>query len=123
VARLNEGNAFDLTSGYFKAPVKGIYHFDFSAIHITDYIPDHISTTSTASAVRIYLLVNSYHVGATYTEQDGLQSKEVATLSASLRLAAGDSVSLYLEGVGVLYDIAAYSLTHFSGWLVEEDLM
>jgi len=32
LARLNEGNAFNLPLGIFIAPVPGVYHFDFSAL-------------------------------------------------------------------------------------------
>ena len=109
-ARLNKGDAFDLASGIFTVPVPGIYHFDFSAVKY-----------QSAQSLDISLLVNGANVGKAYTHS--LQtpgSLVVASLSASLQLAAGDTVNLYLYE-GALYDSEGF--THFSGWLVEEDLM
>jgi len=101
-----------LTSGIFTAPVPGIYHFDFSAVKST-----------TEALLQIHLQVNGVAVGATYTYQSSDGSFDVVSLSASLRLAAGDRVNLYNPaGRGEIMDGKA-SLTHFSGWLVEEDLM
>ena len=101
VARLNEGNAFNLSSGTFTVPVPGIYHFQFSA---------------SANYLEIHLRVNDVRVGLAFT------NSKIASLSASFRLKAGDRVDLLNGAYGVLFDNLAHR-THFSGWLVEEDLM
>ena len=111
MARLNEGDAFDLPSGIFTVPVPGIYHFDVSA---RKYF--------SSNFLRISLQVNGLTVGSAYTEQSAPASHDVVSLSASLRLAAGDRVNLYNFDGGMLYDSLNH-YTHFSGWLVEEDLM
>ena len=111
LARLNEGNAFNLTSGIFTAPVPGIYHFDFSAVKSTS-----------DSLLKIHLQVNGVAVGATYTYQTSDGSLDVISLSASLRLAKGDKVNLLFR-VGALADRTDDRWTHFTGWLVEEELM
>jgi len=111
VARFNEGYAFDLASGIYTAPVPGIYHFDFSAVK--DY---------TTSYLQIYLQVNDQNIGVDWTDQTNLDSRNVVSLSTSLRLAAGDRVNLYLFVTGIIFDEPTYR-THFSGWLVEEDLV
>jgi len=110
-ARLNEGGAFDLNSGFFTAPVPGIYHFEFFGIK-----------DSSGISLYIYLQVNGANVGLAYAYDENLSDNVV--LSASLRLAADDRVNLYHvnEDGGVLLDTVNH-LTHFSGWLVEEDLM
>lgn len=110
LARLNEGNAFDLTSGIFTVPVKGIYHFDFSAFK-----------NGTPNVLGIYLQVNGANIGSAATLQTGTGSWDAVTLSASLRLAAGDRVNLFIDS-GVLLDSFNHH-THFTGWLVEEELL
>ncbi len=111
LARLNEESAFNLISGIFTVPVPGIYHFDFSTLK-----------ENTANYLGIYLRVNDANVGYAYTWQSATGSQDVVSLSASLRLAKGDTVNLYNAGSGsVLLDNGNHH-THFSGWLVEEDL-
>ena len=111
LAPLNEGDAFDLSSGIFTVPVKGIYHFDFSA-------GKHYSFTH----LQIYLQVNGFIIGSAFAYEIATRNFGVVFLRASFQLAAGDRVNLYKFGEGVLYDSNAH-YTHFSGWLVEEDLM
>ena len=111
-ARLNEGDAFDLSSGIFLVPVPGTYHFDFSAVkYINSYY------------IVIYLQVNGITVGTTFTEEQNVnRDKSVVSLSASLRLEAGDRVRLFNSGDGVLHE-NGWNLSNFAGWLVEEELM
>ena len=54
--RLNEGDAFDLSSGIFTVPVPGTYHFDFSAVK-----------DGVANSLAIYLQVNGANVGRAET--------------------------------------------------------
>jgi len=110
LAQINEGGAFDLPTGIFTVPVSGIYHFDFSAIKSVSSI-----------ILWIRLQVNGANVAVAYTYQSTEDSNDVVSLSASLRLAAGDKVNLFLVN-GLLLDNSDHC-THFTGWLVEEELM
>ena len=112
VAPVNEGGAFNLTSGIFTVPVPGIYHFDFSALKSAE-----ISTY-----LSIYLQVNGADVGAAFSFQSATGSEDVVSLNASLQLEAGDKVNLYNFVNGAFIDDISHR-THFSGWLVEEKLM
>jgi len=69
----------------------------------------------------IYLQVKGANVGNAHTDPFVTGSFDSISLSASLRLAAGDRVNLFNEG-GVLADDGRH-FTHFAGWLVEEELM
>ncbi len=114
LARLNVGNAFNLVSGIFTVPVPGIYQFHLSALKDMN-----------SASLDIFLQVNGVKVGVAYTSKSALpltSSYEVVSLSASLRLEAGDRVNLYQHGSGVLYDNSNHH-THFSGSLVDEDFM
>ncbi len=112
LAPVNEGDAFDLKSGIFTSPVPGIYHFDFTALK-----------SRYSTAVYIFLQVNGVDVGLACTIQIAPETNDAVSLSASLRLAAGDTVNLFNNGqLGVLADSSNHQ-THFAGWLVEEELM
>jgi len=121
LAPLNEGGAFDLPTGIFKAPVSGIYHFDFSALkEYTDPV--------VKEGLWIYLQVNGVNVATAHNDEKQTVHSVVA-LNASLRLKAGDTVNLFnvVAGnppntAGVIHDASDHR-THFSGWLVDEDLM
>ena len=92
-ARLNEGDAFSLSSGIFTAPVNGIYHFQFSAVKgLHDTYLD------------IILQVNGANIALAYTHQPYSPGNIVVSLSASLRLAAGDKVNLFNLNNGGLHD-------------------
>lgn len=108
--KLNVGNAFNLTSGTFTVPVKGIYHFQFSALK-----------SGTATHLDIYLHVNGVTLGLAHTSQSASGSGDTVSLSASLQLEENERVNLYNHR-GVLYDDSNH-YTHFSGWLMEEELL
>ena len=111
LARINEGNAFDLTSGIFRVSVPGIYHFDFSAVK-----------EKSSPGLDIFLQVNGVNVGLAWSTVSEVKIYATVSLTASLRLAAGDTVKLFNPYGLVLHDNDNHH-THFTGWLVEEDLM
>jgi len=108
IERLNVGGAMDLATGVFTVPVDGIYHFEFTGMKDLN-----------AAFIFIYLQVNGITIGESYaTELPNYLT--LSGISASLRLKIGDQVRLYKTG-GTLNDAGRY--THFTGWLVEEDLV
>ena len=112
MARLNEGGAFNQVTGIFTAPVPGIYHFQLSAVKDPN-----------VRLMWIYLQVNGENIGHALSQVPSTGNFDHVSLSSSLRLKAGDRVNLLNAGNGgVLYDDSEYQ-THFSGWLVDEDLI
>lgn len=111
LVQLNNGNAITL-AGIFTAPVGGIYHFEFHGVKDV-----------TADPLVIYLRLNSVNVAATISSNNGnLNDFVTLSLSASLNLASGDRVDLYNGSPGILIDSLGQHTTHFTGYLVEEDL-
>jgi len=108
--RLNVGGAMNLATGVFTVPVDGIYHFQFSGLR--DY--------TDATGMSIGLNVNGVNTGNCYSSSLPSYSVGLSGISASLRLKVGDQVTLF-KGSGTLREDAHY--THFTGWLVEEDLV
>jgi len=109
--RLNDGGAMNTTAGVFTAPVDGIYHFEFSAIKDgLDPIPAYVN-----------LRVNGLLIGTAYGTSIPNYYPALSSINAQLRLKTGDQVSLYKSGGNLKDDGRHY--THFSGWLVEEDLV
>jgi len=111
--RLNEGEAMDLSSGVFTAPVSGLYHFEFAGLK-----------DRTAYYLGISLQVNGVNVAAAVTNQYVTGTRDSISMTASLRLKTNDKVNLYNGefGDGVLYDDEGH-VTHFTGWLEEEELI
>ncbi len=98
----------NLGSGIFTAPQAGIYYFTFSCIKVP----------STAG-MNVFLRLNGANVAAGYsTSYNGYLT---ATLHSTLKLEVGDQISLVVTE-GAVHDIDNH-YTHFSGFLLEEDLV
>lgn len=111
---LNLGNGMDSNTGVFTAPLAGTYYFQFSGI--------------TNNNLEILLQVNGQNIALSAIDlsfTNGASFYTGVTLTASVQLKANDQVNLYNNGDGELYQPGAgvdVPNTHFTGWLVDEDL-
>ncbi len=104
--RLNVGGSMNLASGIFTAPKPGTYFFSSSGI-------------AEGGNLWIGLYVNDSRIGSGHSEAINYNT---FSLESTLRLNAGDKVSLQkYNGNGVLQDNGDH-YTHFTGWLLQEDL-
>lgn len=111
VERLNIGGAMNVTSGTFIAPKPGTYHFSLSGIN----------DAAKSGAFYASLQLNGVNVGrcTACPNQVGVSWFTYA-LGSNLKLNKGDRITLFLI-LGELYD--DHNLyTHFTGWMLEEDL-
>ncbi len=107
-ARLNAGGAMDLHSGIFTAPRPGTYFFSFSAI-------------SQAALCKVGLFLNGKLIGTGHAHE----IYETLSLQSTLHLKEEDKVSLQIfsDGEGHLDDHGNQHISHFTGWLLQEDLI
>jgi len=108
MALVNVGDAMDLVSGVFTVPVRGIYHFEFTAVK--DY---------STKFLMVHLQVNGVQVGIANSQHTNTGVFDTISFGTSLRLNFGDKVNLFNWRAGVMFDDAQHH-THFSGWLMED---
>lgn len=108
VAHLNVGNAMNMTTGVFTAPVNGTYHFQF--------IGDRNYNKILEYCLRVFLRKNKVKIAHSVTH--GLSV--VVNVHSVLKLKAGDKVDI-LKTEGFFND-DDLGVTYFTGFLLEEDL-
>ncbi|EFX82517.1 C1q and tumor necrosis factor-related protein 3 isoform, partial [Daphnia pulex] len=118
LARVNEGNAMDLTSGKFTAPRPGIYFFSFAG-------NGGLTSSSTANFY-FRLFLNGNLIGSTHVhEMNGPVSKHSPmSFQSTLNLKTGDQVWVQMEYSPAMYlsDESTHT-THFTGFMLEEEIV
>ena len=99
----------NLGTGVFKAPKAGTYSFNVSFM----------KSATTADAGISLELNGSTRIGSTNAGTSG--SNQSSSIHATLKLKIGDEITLVLRG-GLLFDNPDFK-THFTGILVDEDLV
>ncbi len=108
---MNEGGGLNGSSGVFRAPKPGIYRFLFHGVKAWDH----------SAPLHILLRVNGVNVGNAYAHHYENVGFLPVGVHSVVKLKTGDEVILFKVGEGGLYDDDTPD-THFSGWLVEDEL-
>jgi hypothetical protein len=119
LARVNEGNAMNLTSGKFTAPRPGIYFFSFAGTAWLKFSP------SAWFYSRLFLNGNLIGTSLVQENKGPVNQASPLTLQSTLNLKTGDRVWVmigYNGGSGSSLGDSKYHYTHFSGFLLEEEI-
>ncbi len=109
----------DLTSGKFTAPRPGIYFFSFTGL--ADF-----PASSSYVYLRVKLYLNGGQIGLGYVSESNTAGQyNPLTLQSTLNLKKGDQVWLKIDAMSpgaYLYDLYGYHHTHFTGFMLEEEI-
>lgn len=120
IEQLNTGKAMDLSSGKFTAPRMGTYFFTFTGVVNFPTTP---ATSRVALSLGLYS--NGKRIALGYVEKgNNVVQFSPVTLQSTLMLQSGDQIWLQITAMsaGVYLFDSNYYYTHFTGWLLEEDI-
>jgi hypothetical protein len=120
LAVVNEGNAMDLTSGIFTAPLPGIYFFSFAGVA-------RLKDSSDADFLSfLYLNGKIIGVSTVYEGNGPVDQYSPLTLQWTLNLKKGDRVWVEIfypsSELNSLHDSNGH-YTHFTGFMLEEEIV
>jgi hypothetical protein len=119
-ARVNEGNAMDLTTGKFKAPRPGTYFFSFAGVARLESSSSYVQFNSD-------LFLNGKRIGASLVVENNVPVNQYSPMSlqSTLNLEKGDQVyvMIYYDGSSSYLFDDIYHRTHFTGFMLEEEIV
>ncbi len=98
----------NLSSGIFTVPKNGVYYFSFAGMK-----------DSSDKDVVVYLRKNGVNIAK--GQSSIITGFSMLSFASTLYLKVGESVDVY-KTTGNLTDTAEEMFTHFTGWIIEEDL-
>jgi hypothetical protein len=108
----------NLTSGKFTAPRPGIYFFSFSGLA-------EFPASSSLVNFEVHLYLNGGRIGLGFVEEANTVANQNSplTLQSTLNLKKGDEVWLQTVSSGAYLFDNSYHFTHFTGFMLEEDIV
>ncbi len=116
----NVGNAMNIETGIFTAPVTGTYFFALSGM--VDFTYPDSSTTRREIAIALY--VNGNEIGVALSDEVGtVEQFGTYDMESTLNLKSGDQVWMAIKYKSLftyIFDNFQHH-NHFTGWLLQQD--